>query len=373
MGETENSFFEGKRPWSRLKDEIIRKYLVPYLQKVNKLQESIILIDSFAGPGKFDDGEIGSPLFICELAEKYVPNNYLAILVNKDQDHHNKLEVSLADYIKRDKVMTIKGKAEELLKTLHGIITSQTLFIYLDPFGLNGTDFSLLEPYLKRSKNYSTEIIINLNIPTILRLSSLNALEEKGLTPEIQSKHKTLTKVLGGDYWKKYLLDQKLTTEKRIDLLLAEYKTRLINFLPEVGYCPVYEKTEKSNMKYCIFFASRHPDAKLLMNDIMFNAYWKYIWKRNYEDTLFGELDWSDNLPDSYYINLRDEIFKNLSHSEVARKNLWKKIVDEKFMQYHQKHFKAELKNMIIKGIIRFIDVKGTGKLNNTSLIYKIK
>lgn len=46
-----------------LKDEIIKNYLPPYLKKVNKLNEDIILIDSFAGPGKFDDGEQGSPLY----------------------------------------------------------------------------------------------------------------------------------------------------------------------------------------------------------------------------------------------------------------------------------------------------------------------
>lgn len=371
MEEIESNFFEGKRPWSKLKDEVIKNYLPPYLKKVNTLNENIILIDSFAGPGKFDDGEKGSPLYICELSEKFVPSNFLAILVNKNLEHHKKLTENLSQYIKLNKAIPLKGKAEELLSMLNGIISTQTIFIYLDPFGLKGTDFNLLEPYLKRPKNYSTELIINLNIPTILRLSSINSLTERGMTPEIFAKHNTLSKILGGDYWKQYLLDYKLSTDVRIEKLLENYKLRLSSYLPEVGYCPVYEKKEKIKMKYAIFFASRHPDAKLLMNDIMFNAYWKYIWERNTENTLFEVLEWSDNIPEEYYLNLKEEILDNTSTNKISRKDLWKIIVDTNFMKYHHKHFNKILKELISDGKLFFDDVTGTKKLNDFSLIYK--
>ena len=372
MAEIENNFFEGKRPWSRLKDEVIKNYLPPYLKKVNKLNAKIVLVDSFAGPGKYNDGEDGSPMYICNTAETYVKNNYVAILVNKNQDHHARLSRNLEKYVNDERAIPIKGRAEDLLSKLHEIISNQTLFLYLDPFGLKGTDFNMLEPYLSRSKAYSTELIINLSIPTILRLSSINAYAEKGNTPEINSKHDSLTKVLGGDYWRKYLLDQSLNTDQRIFKLLSEYQSKLSMHLPEVGYCPVYAR-ENGTMKYCIFFASRHPDAKILMNDIMFNAYWKYIWERNYENTLFEEMNWSDNLPEVYFQSLEANIIKILSVVKISRRDLWKKIVDKNFMKFHHKHFIAKLKELITQEKLDFDDIRGTGKLNEDSLIHNKK
>lgn len=57
-------FFHEKKPWSRYKDLILDYYLEPYLAKVAKLRRPILIVDCFAGPGRFDDGERGSPLII---------------------------------------------------------------------------------------------------------------------------------------------------------------------------------------------------------------------------------------------------------------------------------------------------------------------
>ncbi len=369
MNEIESNFFEGKRAWSKLKDQVIKNYLPPYLKKVNRLNESIILVDTFAGPGKYEDGEIGSPIYICELANQYVPNKFLAVLANKNIEHHEKLKENIKEFIDAKKAFALRGKAEDLLQKMHGIISTQVLFIYLDPFGLLGTNFSLLEPYLSRSKKYSTELIINLSIPTILRLSCINSIAEKGETPQILAKQYTLTKVLGGEFWKSSLLDYQLSTEQRINKFLDAYKQKLMTYLPEVGYCPVYERTEHSKMKYAIFFASRHPDAKILMNNIMFNAYSEYIWKRNYSDTLFGELDWSDNLPSEFYDNLEEDILSLVNEAGISRIELWKNIVDKNFMKYDQKSFNKVLKKLI-PNKLDYHDIRKTGKLNDESILY---
>jgi three-Cys-motif partner protein len=132
----EKEFFEGKRPWSKIKDRVLGGYLVPYLNKVKGLGESIVVVDGFAGPGKYDDGSIGSPLMICQEAEKHVPDRSFAILVNENNEHKKKLDQLLKPFIERKKAVSINGNAEDLLKALKEQITTQTLFIYLDPFGL---------------------------------------------------------------------------------------------------------------------------------------------------------------------------------------------------------------------------------------------
>ena len=57
-----NNFFEKKKDWSKTKDSILGSYLTPYFYKLLAYHRPICYIDCFAGKGKFDDGNLGSPL-----------------------------------------------------------------------------------------------------------------------------------------------------------------------------------------------------------------------------------------------------------------------------------------------------------------------
>ena len=372
MLNTENDFFKGKRPWSKLKDQVLEKYLRTYLNIVKDIGKTVILVDSFAGPGVFeDDGTIGSPITICKIADEIVKDNFFTILVNKRRQHHNILTEQLQDYIKTKKAFTIHGSASDLLSQLDSVITNQTIFIYLDPFGLKGTDFNILEKFLQRDQKHSTEILINLSIPTILRYSCLNSISKTGITPRVITMHSVITNALGGDYWKEFLLDQKLSPDERRRLILEEYSKKLNNFLPYIGYCPVYESDEKSTMKYAIFFASRHPKALVIMNDIMLAAYSKQIWKAHFENTLFETANWEENLPTKYYTELEKDILEIVKNSgKIQRKELWQKLVRQKFMRYLEKHFNHKITDLYKNGILDYIDVRKTRKINKDSIMF---
>ena len=202
----ESSFFMGKRPWSKIKDQILGQYMPPYLAKVATLGKPIVLIDAFAGPGKFDDGSAGSPLIICQAAEKRVRDNYRAIFVNREQEHHDQLSHVLSRFIDQEKVTTIHGTADALLAEVLDDLGEHTVFLYLDPFGLKGCEFSIIEPFLRRDRAFSTEIVVNLSIPTMHRLAARKAVVAgQSNTPLIRAFHERLTRVLGGEYWKDIL------------------------------------------------------------------------------------------------------------------------------------------------------------------------
>jgi len=175
---TEEAFFSGKRPWSKIKDQVLRTYLPAYLAKVARLNRKIVLIDAFAGPGRFDDGEAGSPLIICAAAEKIVADRYLAVFVNRNEGYHQQLKEALKIYVDRKSALPILGNAKSLLSALRNVFTNQTVFLYLDPFGLKGCEFSAIEPFLRRDKRYSTEVVINLSVPTMHRLAARKAVAE---------------------------------------------------------------------------------------------------------------------------------------------------------------------------------------------------
>jgi three-Cys-motif partner protein len=80
-----DDFFKGKRPWSTIKDDVLRLYMPRYLAKVNTLGKRIKLIDGYAGMGVYDDGSEGSPLIMCRQAERCARGSYDAIFVNKDR------------------------------------------------------------------------------------------------------------------------------------------------------------------------------------------------------------------------------------------------------------------------------------------------
>ncbi len=372
MGIHADEFFEGKRPWSKIKDQILGSYLVPYLHKVSLLKEPIILVDCFAGPGKFiKDNSTGSPLMFCQIAKKHSPNSCISILVNKSKNHHKKLTELLESFIKDKKAFAIHGDATSLLSQLSELISSHTLFIYLDPFGLKDFDFSSLIPYFSRSIKYSSEMLINVSIPTIHRLSGKRTIKETGVISEaIKKKHNTLSAALGGDYWKKYLFDSKLTPKQQVEATMNEYQNNLRKYLPIVGACPVFESSDRSTIKYYIVFASRHIDSAILLNDIMFKAYWNHVWGAITKNTLFESLDAENALPVNYYTSLEEVILDNLQRKNYSRIKLWEKIVLDNFMRYKSSDYRKIVVELLEKRKIGFTDTKGTGRLNDSSILY---
>ncbi|MXZ73975.1 MAG: three-Cys-motif partner protein TcmP [Gemmatimonadetes bacterium] len=368
----ESTFFSGKRPWSKIKDQILSQYMPAYLSKVAKLGKPIILIDAFAGPAKFDDGSAGSPLIICHAAEKHVKGRYQAIFVNSQQDHHDKLSYVLSSFIEQNKVVALHGTADELLTKVRDVLDDHTVFLYLDPFGLKGCEFSIIEPFLQRNRTYSTEIVVNLNIPTMHRLASRHAVSAgRSEVAQIRAFHNQLTMVLGGNYWKDVLLADSIEPEKKADLVMAMYRDKILSIREPRAYsgsCPVREKVH-SSIKYYVTFFSRHQDAMLLMNDAMCTAYHQRMYESWTEGTLFEDSNWQD-IRD---LQKLEEIVIN-SVSEASRKKsrleLWVDIVQKNFMQFTSSEYRKAIRKLVKENNLAFDDVRGTGKLNNDIRLY---
>jgi len=93
-----DNFFEGKRPWSKIKDAILATYMPPYLTKLRALGKDIVLIDGFAGAGTFgEQNDEGSPLIIERNAQEIVPNMHISYFINNDPHHHEQLKTTLID------------------------------------------------------------------------------------------------------------------------------------------------------------------------------------------------------------------------------------------------------------------------------------
>jgi three-Cys-motif partner protein len=363
VSDSDKDFFEGKRPWSIIKDQVSGSYMSPYIAKVNKLGRPILLIDGYAGPGVFGDKKPGSPLLMCQAAEKFAKGRYQAIFINKDEKYHEKLKGILSKANWSGSAKAVLGDSTILLQMLPHTLTNQTVFLYLDPFGLRGCEFALLEPFLKRNSQYSTEILLALSMPIVHRLASRHAVEEgRQDVQQIKSYHQRLTKVFGGDYWQDILWQQNASREDREKRLIEAYRAKLAAFLPFTGSCPVRERTD-SRTKYFIVFASRQLDAMVLLNDIMVKAYFSRMHEADFAGGLWEETDWREMRSIE---GLEDESITLVGkYPDESRKSIWSRVVQAHFMRYLEPGYNATIQQLVHVKKLTYSNPRGTNRLND--------
>jgi three-Cys-motif partner protein len=369
--ETEN-FFEGKRPWSKVKDRILASYLTPYLSKVKNKGKEIILIDAFAGPGVFEDASPGSPLLICKAAKSHAGGNYRAIFINNKRSYHEKLDSILRAGEWYPKARAILGDSQDLLKSLPKLLDDQTVFLYLDPFGLKGCEFSTLVPFLNRKKDTSTEIVVNLCMPILHRLAGREKLQEGTIDPQLQARRfDQLTRVLGGDYWKEALLSEGLDTKQREIIIVQGYRQKLSEngYLAYTGACPIQEARDSAT-KYYMIFASTHRDSRKILNDEMLKAFNEYMNQQEMKNTMFEGLSWKDWRDTK---ELQEIVLTYVGqYPGNARSELWHIILQDYFLRFTESEYKRAVKALYADGSIKTPTTLPRNVPNDQCILYLV-
>lgn len=368
MSFLEEEFFTGKRTWSLIKDEVLSSYLPAYIAKVAHLGKPILLIDGYAGPGAFADDEnsLGSPSIICNAAESYAKGQYAAVFVNHNEEHHNQLSELIEQNGWSQNAIPLLGDSSTLISQVSHLLNDYTVFLYLDPFGLKGCEFSGLLPFLERPNKYSTEIVFNISMPITHRLAAANSVNEGSLDQRIISYHARMTEVFGGDYWKDIYFSNRSAEEKEYTLV-QKYLELISNYLPITGACPVREKPG-ARVKYYIVFASRHIDSMLLMNDIMCKAYFGAMHKAIFQDTLFANTDWKEQREQK---ELEKIIVSTVTQFPgLPRARIWEIIVKGHFMRFTSSEFKKVANELRKSGIIYTTTETRSSRMNDRCLLY---
>jgi three-Cys-motif partner protein len=359
----DSSFFDGKRPWSRIKDRVLGSYLPPYLRKTQRLQRPIVIVDCFAGRGEFSDGTPGSPLIICKQIKQHAPERATAYFVNKRVEHHEALTRRLGGFIDNGIARPILGQSETFLSELGAGLQDQTLFVYLDPFGIKGCSFSATKALFERSPSSSTEMLMTLSAPILHRLAAKNSAH--GITAQF---HAVLDAVLGEVAWRDIMYDRTLNAAQKEERVITAYCEKLRCYTNYACACPVRDRDD-TRVKYYIVFASRHVHALLLMNDIMLNAYQDHTFAKQRERLpLFENVleDWR-----STRLNEQEQLITIVTKTiwrsgPINRATLWQQIVIEYFMQYRESEFRETIQNLVRAGTIL---ADQNGRLNDMSVL----
>lgn len=274
------NFFERKKSWSTVKDNLLSCYLTPYFAKILQTRKSLVYVDCFAGKGKFDDGADGSPLIALKIFQDKLQKSG----VQKDNQfieadfielkYFEALQQNLAQYssIPNLKVAVHAGNYEE---QIHKILQGKSgfnLFLYIDPFGIKELDLQFLGS-LSGKNFYTTEFLLNFNSFGFLRMAckflkfDFPAKLASEDAAEFDSSEEMLNRVAGGGYWQN-MIRTFYKDDKDFHALeenfTREYCNRLRKFYSYVLNIPISVK-EGNTPKYRMIFATNHPDGAVLM------------------------------------------------------------------------------------------------------------
>ena len=274
-------FFRKKKPWSVYKDLILDYYLQPYLAKVARLGKPVAVVDCFAGPGRFEDGEEGSPLIIArrltELQKRGDPVTAMFIEANYvlfERLKHATSDLSIPHEVRH-------GDFRSYVPEIARLARSHTLFAYIDPFNPSALAFDDLGPiYDGLHANRSVETLINFPSTGFVRATQGAwplAREGDGPTDEDDTALKW-DSYAGGTYWRQLISNPALTGSECADLIAQGYANRLRErWFRYVLQYAIRERYEDKLAKYHLVFGSRHPNAVELMNRAMVKARREFI------------------------------------------------------------------------------------------------
>ncbi len=374
-------FFRTKREWSKVKDRIVGSYITCYLRTIQLRRRPILIVDAFAGPGRFGDGFEGSPLIICQAIEK-APKRGVGIgclFSDAHLAHRIALENCLGHYISSG----ISGKplpnsSEALTKAIE-IGEGSTLFFYLDPYGIKDLDFDMVRQIYERDTSQSTEVLINFNFKTFMRMSGNWDYDDSAtkIAQKVKkSKIDKLNSVMGGNYWLEIITNPKLDKVQREDAVVRAYMDRVRCFFQYTFSIPVKELDDSTSSipednlaKYHLIFGTRNVKAVVYMNDVANIALEPYF--NQFKEGLLFPMT-----PKRYEQISTDEvksvILDKVNTQPMTRPKIIEGMVPRYFIYYRSKDYNAMIDDLVFREKKLFPDprtVKQKSRINNQTLL----
>ncbi len=162
-------------PHTKAKHEILRRYLAAWFPILGTYNSRIVYIDGFSGPGRYKNGEPGSPTIALDVAVNHRKSTtgeivFWFIEERDDRLAHLKQELAAVRVPAHFKVTAESGRFHEKFgKVLCSIEADKNAlaptFAFIDPFGFSGIPFSLIERLLshKRCEAFITFMVDAIN------------------------------------------------------------------------------------------------------------------------------------------------------------------------------------------------------------------
>ena len=151
-----------KEPHTEAKHYILSEYLKAWFPILCRFSDRIIYIDGFAGPGKYEDGEVGSPLIVLDIVNSHtipLKCEIKFLFIEENKKRHNLLQelVKGIELPPKQEIFVVNGKFKDEVQNIFDTLDkrSQRLapcFMFIDPFGYSHTPFSLIKKAMSYDK-----------------------------------------------------------------------------------------------------------------------------------------------------------------------------------------------------------------------------
>jgi len=203
-------FFATKKAAAVFKHGILSRYPVVFAAKagMNVQNHRVTFLDGYAGRGRYDDGQSGSPLLLVESAKQVEAfRNVRAIFVERDDDNFANLKQVLDERGSVNKPLLFHASLDACLPEILTLVGDDALFAFLDPFG-PALDFALLRSgLLGRPPHPPTEVLLHFSVLSVARMGGALRRARANGVPLIGSDLKSaqrLSRFLGGDWWEEH-------------------------------------------------------------------------------------------------------------------------------------------------------------------------
>ena len=250
---------------SRGKHAILRRYVQAWLPIMATQSDRLVLVDGFAGPGRYRGGEPGSPLIMLDAYLRHSHREgiraeltFLFIEERQDRVDHLTQEVSaLGPLPKNVHVQIEHGSYQDLFRQLLAELQAaqQTLaptFSFIDPFGYSDAPMDQTGQFFQFRK---CEALVYVPTDAVVRFLTVPGQEQ------------ALTTLYGTDEWKK---GGAMPGSERRQFLHDLFRDQLQKHGSR--WVRSFEIVKGSGLGYYLFFGTNSPAGMEKMKDAMWSV-----------------------------------------------------------------------------------------------------
>lgn len=260
-------------PHTRGKHIILRRYLDAWLPIMSSLARrrampgagKLVLVDGFAGPGRYATGEDGSPLIMLKALIEHTRQDlitaqlvYIFIEERIDRAEHLRQEIVAMQLPEQVTVQVVHGKFEDVFTDLLDDVESRggqlaPTFAFIDPFGYTDAPMHLAGRFLAFRR---CEALVYMPLPFVNRFVAM---------PE---QREAMTALLGSDRWQEAL---KLRGKERIEFLHQLFQEQL-RFGASDRLVRSFEIPTRDGNGYRLYFTTGNETGLEKMKEAMWKA-----------------------------------------------------------------------------------------------------
>lgn len=278
MSQSDREHFESYRPQTLAKHKILKDYIAVYFQILKQDEERIYYVDGFAGRGTYtaDDGSQipGSPRRALDLiaSNPELAAKVRTIFIEKDEKLFAQLRGSFRSFHEEypnvdPPHLANKTFSSEMTNILdrweERRIAIPPMFVFVDPCGVDGVDFSMIRRLLRSQRK--TEIFLFFNVDGVGRILGLR----ENMGP-------TLARLLGS-------ADRAVELARRVNAApttverektIIQYYEDLVRADTPGKYVVSFqvEREDRRKTSHYLVHVAQHPRGFAIMKDVMWSV-----------------------------------------------------------------------------------------------------